>query len=71
VFDLDCMGPVFGEDLFEWRDDYFSGFSRGPGDATPQDRELLVDQAFSEYIERAGKDYEQHYRASWTRSPDD
>jgi len=59
-FDLDCMGPVFGDDLFEWRDDDFSGFSREPDDAKGQDRELLVDKVFSEYIEQTGKDYEQH-----------
>ena len=33
--------------------------------------ELMVDKAFSDYVERTGKDYEQHYRAPWTRSPDD
>ncbi|MGO8965378.1 hypothetical protein [Mycobacterium sp.] len=71
LFDLDCIGPVFGEDLFEWRDDYLSRFNRGPDSATTQNRELLVDKAFSEYVERAGKDYEQHYRAPWTRSPAD
>ena len=71
LFDLDCNGPVFGENLFEWRDDYLPRFSRGPNDATAQDRELLVDKAFSEYIERAGKDNEQPHRAPWTRSPDD
>jgi hypothetical protein len=31
----------------------------------------MVDKAFSDYVERAGKDYEQHYRAPWTRSADD
>jgi hypothetical protein len=71
LFDLDCIGPVFGEDLFEWRDDYLSRFNRAPDNATTQDRELLVDKAFSDYVEWAAKDYEQHYRAPWTRSPDD
>jgi hypothetical protein len=71
LFDLDCNGTVFGEDLFEWRDDYLPQLNRGPDDATTQDRELMVDKAFSDYVERTGKDYEQHYRAPWTRSPDD
>ena len=71
LFDLDCNGTVFAEDLFEWRDDYLPQLNRGPDDATTQDRELMVDKAFSDDVERTGKDYEQHYCAPWTRSPDD
>ena len=67
LLDLDCIGPVFGEDLFEWRDDYRGRFNRGPDGAATQDRELLVDYAFSDYVELTGKDYEQHYRAPWTK----
>ena len=70
LFDLECMGPAFGEDLFEWRDDYFPRRNRDIEDATIQDEEL-VDKRFSDYVERTGKDYEQHVRAPWTRSPDD
>jgi hypothetical protein len=43
LLDLDCIGPVFGEDLLEWRDDYRGRFNRGPDGAATQDRELLVD----------------------------
>ncbi len=58
LFDLDDAGPIAGEDLFDWRDDY----PPGPG-PEPQDREALLHTAFNEYIEPTGKDYEQRYRA--------
>lgn len=60
LFDLDCGGPVAGEDFFDWRDDY----PPGPGPA-PQDREALLDKTFNDYVERTGTDYEQQFRAPW------
>lgn len=72
LFDLDCMGPVHGEDLFEWKDDYYSHLDGGgDGEGAIADQEKLIDKEFNDYAERTGKDYQQHFRAPWTRSPDD
>jgi hypothetical protein len=65
-FDLDCLGPYHGQDLFDWRDDY----PVDDPDPEPQDREKQVVKAFNEYVERVGTDYEQKYRAPWMDRPD-
>ena len=70
LFDLECIGPAFGEDLFGWKDNYSPRLNAGCADTTIHDQEL-VDKSFSDYVERTGRSYEQHYRAPWTRSPED
>ena len=69
LFDLQCIGPLLNQELFEWRADYGDGSPWGSSGGVS--REAAVDAAFSDYVERTGKDYEQHHRAPWTRSSDD
>jgi hypothetical protein len=71
LYDLECIGPLLQQDVFEWRTDYGDGAPWAGGGTGEGSRESSVDSAFSDYVERTGKDYEQHYRAPWMRSPED
>jgi hypothetical protein len=71
LYELHCMGPLLNQDVFEWRTDYGDGSPWPAGGADAQSREAALDSAFSDYVERTGKDYEQHHRAPWMRSAED
>jgi hypothetical protein len=59
LFDLGCIPPVAGQDLFDWKDDY------PPGPDLDADRERLLVNSFNDYVQKTGEDDEQPYREPW------
>jgi hypothetical protein len=59
LFDLRCMPPVAGQELFDWKDDY------PPGPDLDADRERLLVNSFNDYVQKTGEDDEQPYREPW------
>jgi hypothetical protein len=69
LYDFDDTGPSAMEDLFDWRDDYPLGILDEESPPPDQiDRVAIVDQQFSDYVERVGIDYSRLNRAPWMES---
>lgn len=63
LYDLQTIGPAYGEEFFAWRDD----FPRWPHDAE-QDSDALVNKRFGNYLLRKDEDPGRRARAPWDSS---
>jgi hypothetical protein len=60
LYDLPVYGPLYGEELFAWRDDVV----RLPPDAE-MTHDAFITQAFGEYLLRSNDDLIKYPRAPW------